>query len=93
MSSSAIEDEEAMLPVDVHVDEDAVTGAEADGINGRLPLEEVTGVDAAADAAAEVEGKDGGGRLPVGVDTDVNADVEAKELDVVAAASWIRLEC
>ena len=46
-------------------------------------------------AAAEVEGKDGVGRLPVGVDTDVDVavDVEAEELDVVAAASWIRLEC
>ena len=34
--------------------------------------------------AAEVEGKDGVGRLPVGVDSDANvaADVEAEELDV-----------
>ena len=95
MSSSTVEDKDTMLPVDVHVDEDAVTGAEADGINGRLPLEEVTDVDAMVDAAAEVEGKDGVGRLPVGVDTDVDVavDVEAEELDVVAAASWIRLEC
>ena len=38
MSSSTVEDEDTMLPVDVHVDEDAVTGAEVDGINGRLPL-------------------------------------------------------
>ena len=96
MSSSTVEDEEVMLPVNVHVNEDAVTGAEADGINGRLlALEEVTGVDAAADVAAEVKGQDGVGRLSVSVDTDANiaADVEAEELDVVAAASWIRLEC
>ena len=93
MYSSTIEDEEARLPVDVHVNKDSVIGAEADGINGRLPLEEVT--DANADAAAEVKGKDDVGRLPVSVDTDVNiaADVEAEELDVVAAASWICLEC
>ena len=38
MSSSTVEDEETMLPVDVHVDEDAVTGAEADGIKAGYHL-------------------------------------------------------